>query len=926
MDEAQKGPAGRGDPIAADAPAAVEPPPRLARGTLVHRYVVRDEVGSGAMGVVYAADDSGLDRKVALKLVREPRQRPGHRRLLREAQALAKLSHPNVVTVYDVGTHLDQVFVAMEFVEGQTLRAWLAEKPRSWREVVDAFLRAGEGLAAAHEAGIVHRDFKPDNVLVDRQGRVRVGDFGLAFIDQESDDEEEGEREVAGGASRIGEGSAPPGLDPRLTASGAAIGTLAYMAPEQQAGRAPVDARADQFSFCVALHEALHGERPFGGDSQPEIAEHIARGEVREAPRGRDVPAWLRRVVLRGLASDPSARYPSMAALLADLRRDPATRRRRIAAAAAGALLVGAAVAGVAALQRADEPPCRGAAGKLAGVWDGPRKQLVQRAFLAGGSGGRSAWTEVESALDRHAGAWVAMHTASCEATHVREEQPAAVLDLRTECLDRNLAELRALTDVLAAADAGAIERAGNAAESLPPLDQCADVAALRLVVPSPRDAGARARLAELRARNARARALRATGKYREGLELARALAADARALGYRPLEADALMVLGMLLRENDKAAEAEEVLYEAIAAGEAGRNGETTADAWLELLWVVGATGTRHQEALRLTGLARSAIERLGGSKRTEAALESTIGYLYQDMGKLEEARPYIVRGLAMNEKVHGADSLRVTPSIQHLGILEQRLGNLDEALRLFRRAREMAEKAEGPEHPLSISYLGDEASALRSLGREEESLRLFERGLASLEAAGRAESNDTLFFLTGIGKLRQSKGDLAGAEATLRRAVALAERLHGPDHPQVGQVNMSLAMILADRKQRSAALAAYRRTLSILERAFGADSGELVKVHFHIAQLYIDSEPKRAVAPLERALALRERGEGNPLELAYCRYELAKALHRSGRRGARVRKLVAAAIPPFLEADDKQMAARLRRWLRGPGRKPLP
>jgi serine/threonine protein kinase len=238
-----------------------EPEP-LARGTQVGRYVLLDAVGSGGMGVVYAAYDPELDRKVAIKLLRFDRlgSEAGERdrlRLQREAQAIARLSHPNVVHVYDVGTFGDQVFVAMEFVAGRTLRQWAEEEPRPWREVVDRFALAGRGLAAAHAAGLIHRDFKPDNVLLGDDGRVRVVDFGLARPAGQQP-APEGERTPSGGT-----------LAHPLTEWGVVVGTPAYMAPEQLRGEAS-DERSDQLSFCVSLYETLYGERPFpGGSSSP---------------------------------------------------------------------------------------------------------------------------------------------------------------------------------------------------------------------------------------------------------------------------------------------------------------------------------------------------------------------------------------------------------------------------------------------------------------------------------------------------------------------------------------------------------------------------------------------------------------------------------------------------------------------------------
>ncbi|MFP2964418.1 protein kinase domain-containing protein, partial [Myxococcus sp. 1LA] len=251
--------------------------PSLERGTAVGRYLVLERLASGGMGVVYSAYDPELDRRVALKLLRvaalglEAEQGRAH--LLHEAQAMARVSHPHVVPVYDVGTFGPQVFLTMELVDARTLRPWLKAEPRSWRQVLALFLDAGRGLAAAHAAGVVHGDFKPENLLVGQDGRVRVTDFGLAR-------------------------NANP-LDDVSPLSG---GTPAYMAPEQMEAPAPADARSDQFAFCVALYEALHGERPFAATTPHELLAEVRAGKVRPAPRGTQVPPWLRRVLLRGLS------------------------------------------------------------------------------------------------------------------------------------------------------------------------------------------------------------------------------------------------------------------------------------------------------------------------------------------------------------------------------------------------------------------------------------------------------------------------------------------------------------------------------------------------------------------------------------------------------------------------------------------------
>jgi eukaryotic-like serine/threonine-protein kinase len=936
-----------------DAGPVATPTPSLPRGTTIHRYVLLDEVGAGAMGVVYAAYDYGLDRKVALKLVRDPGRSASHGRLLREAQALAQLSHPNVVAVFDVGTYRDQVYVAMEFVAGQTLRSWLTGSRRSWREVVEVYRRAGEGLAAAHAAGIVHRDFKPDNVLIDERGRVRVGDFGLAFIERDAAGADESEIAHGSGpfspatsrASREGAQGSEQGSErgsdhadsrsrtPRLgslTATGMAIGTPAYMAPEQQTGWLPIDARADQFSFCVSLHEALCGERPFGAEEAPDLAERIAEGAVRAPPRDRRVPAWLRRVLRRGLSYDQDSRYASMDALLADIDRElGARRRRRVAvagAAGAGVLVFSALVAGAGLIQEEEqEPPCRGAAGKLAGVWDTAGREGIRNAFrAAGGAGAADDAARVEVALDRYARTWIASHTDSCEATHVRGEQSESLLDLRTQCLDERLAALRTLIDQFRRIESKGIRVAAQAVDSLEPLDLCDNAAALRDVVPPPSDPASRVRLDELRSRLTVVRALSGTGKYKQALEQGGKLVADARAFRYRPLEAEALAILGRIQRQNDKLPEAEETLYQAIAAGEAGRSGTSTVDAWLDLLWVVGVEQTRTEEGLRLARVARGAIERLGQSAKAEGKLEDAIGMMYVRAGKYDEARAPLERGLALLEKAHGREGAGVAAPLQHLADYEQLLSAQDKAVALYRRARENLEKSYGPDHPTVISLLGSEGASLYYMGRHDEALRLFELGLRAEERVRGPDTHTAGTYHKFIGLALWKKGDPAGARAALGRAVAVMEKLFGPDHNYVAPPLSSLGMVLADMKLRAEATATLRRALAIQERGLGKNHPDVALTLDRIATLQLDArKPEGAVGPLERALAIRERTKGDPRDLAVTRFHLAEALLTSERmRGrvkslARIRSLARSAAAGLEAAGHAQEAATLRGWI---------
>jgi predicted Ser/Thr protein kinase len=324
------------EPPAEHSPQSVSAePPADAQPKVLGRYRIDRVLGAGMMGVVFEAFDPELEQRRAIKLMQPGAGRDrakSRQRFLREAKAMAKLSHPNVVAVYDVGTHRDRPFVVMEFVEGSTLEEWNRRNRPPWREVLETFRKAGRGLAAAHDAGLVHRDFKPANVLVARDGAVKVTDFGLVRAAEEA---EVAELEPIAGT--IGDDVGPD----ELTRTGALMGTPAYMAPEQ-ARRRTSDARSDQFAFCVSLYEAIYRQRPFAGGTLDEIAAAAEAGKLRR-PEGTEVDEWVFEALARGLDPDPEKRWPEMSSLIA--RLDPFRRRRarRLALAVGTVVLVGAA-------------------------------------------------------------------------------------------------------------------------------------------------------------------------------------------------------------------------------------------------------------------------------------------------------------------------------------------------------------------------------------------------------------------------------------------------------------------------------------------------------------------------------------------------------------------------------------------------------
>jgi len=757
----------------------------LTRGASVGRYVVLDLVGRGGMGDVYAAYDPELDRKVALKLLHQAgvlTESLSHRqgRLLREAKAIARLSDPNVVVVHDAGTFGGRVFVAMEFVGGETLAAWLGGKPRTWPEIRDVFLGAGRGLAAAHAAQIVHRDFKPQNVMVAADDKVRVMDFGLA---SEAGDD----RAPAAAALERGDFAGTAAF--ALTRTGTLVGTPAYMAPEQYLGQS-ADARSDQFSFCVALYEALYGERPFAGESLATLSENVTRGRLRDPPQGVRAPAWLRKLLLRGLSVDRDQRFPSMQALLAELSRDPARRRRRTLAAAGVAtlLLVGGALA-QRTLGRAGAALCQGASDKLAGVWEPPggaapshRREATRAAFIATGiARAGETWERTAAILDGYAQRWAAMYRDSCEATHVRGQQPAEVLDLRTGCLDDSRERLRALTDVLATADRAVIGQAIDAANALPNIARCADVSVLRRsVVPLPKDPKIRTKVDDLRRRVADARALgEAAGRFKQAIALADPLLTEARALAYEPLVAEILALLGWLHASLEQPREANERYEQALWTAEASRHDEVAAEAAVQLVSVAGAFLGRPDVGEQWAHLADAILKRMGpGHERLWAWLANNRGFSRYEAGDLEGAEADLREAVKLKEKILASDHPDIALSLNTLAEVHARQGHFAAAIEETDRARAIFDRAYGPGATLSFYGLGNRCEYLNGLGRYADALESCRAALPGVEAAVGREGLWLAYPLTATGVALIGLGRAKEAVPDLRRALAIRER----------------------------------------------------------------------------------------------------------------------------------------------------
>jgi predicted Ser/Thr protein kinase len=800
----------------------------IDRGETVGRFVLIGLLGRGGMGEVYAAYDPELDRKVAVKILRG-RSADGEARLLREAQAIAKLQHPNVVVVYDVGSFRDTVFIAMEFVDGQTLGRWMHAAPRAWRETLRIFQAAGRGLEAAHELGMVHRDFKPDNVMLTKDGQVRVMDFGLARQVGE-DAAPRRETAVAPRAPAVSdpdatmpvEGAPPtdlhssPGyLSLKLTQTGVQIGTPAYMAPEQFAAKRS-DARSDQFSFCVALYEALYGERPFAGDTVHALMTNVVAGTVRPAPEKARVPGWIRRVLLRGLSTEPDARYPSMRALLAALDSDPWVPRRRWLAAAAGIVGVAGLVFGANRVGTGARTRCAGGGARFAGVWEPgaeatPRKEAIRAAFAGTGTSfAAQTFATTARLLDDYVGRWTARYREACEATNVRGEQSEEVLDLRMSCLNDRLANVRAITDVFLRADEGVVVKAAAAAGSLPSLETCDDVAALRAVVKPPEDQATRRRVAELRDQLAQVVALRDSGRCQEAEERAVPLVAAVRATGYHPLLGATLQSLQGLgdfcVDINLSIARGTEAYFEATA----GRDDVTAAFAATQVAHHFANNLALPARARDWLTVARAAAARLSNPAVLDGPLLSAEGMILGDEHDLDGFVEKDKQALASTAKAMGPDHPMALAGLVDMGDALAVAHRYDEAVAADEAAMAAVSRVLGSAHPVALMTESNECEALNGARRFAEALPLCQRALDGWRTVG-ADSLIQSYTLTQLGIARTGLGAPADAIAPLEQAVAAREAAHAAA-ARLGEPRFALARALWSRpaeRSRARALA---------------------------------------------------------------------------------------------------------------------
>ncbi|MEM6291442.1 MAG: serine/threonine-protein kinase [Myxococcota bacterium] len=877
---------------------AAEGPPPTGRGESFGRYVILHELGAGGMGVVYAAYDPELDRRVALKVLGEDTQdETSHARLLREAQTMARISHPNVITVHDVGFVDERLFIAMELVEGHDLKAWLKEE-HGWEEVLDVLQQAGRGLAAAHEQGLIHRDFKPANVLVGDDGLVRVLDFGLA--------RRVGAPEDAGGNTDELSSSHSSHTE-ALTRTGAIAGTPAYMSPEQHA-RAELDDKSDQFSFCITAFEALFGERPFDGHGRMALMLKATQGDHRPLPKGTPVPSRVSDAVLRGLAPKPADRWPDMNALLAQLsvQRRPG---RWIALGLASA--VGVGVGAVALAGPTEAPPCAGLDDVGRGLLPEDTRTRIDQAFGASATPYAAASLQATLAtLDRYVDAWTAERVDACEATRVRGDHSESMLDLRVACLERRRRDFEAVTEVLADADAMTIQRASEVVRALQPTTECGNVEALLAAYPPPDPSIAEA-VEAAEALLGRGKALLNARRDAEAKDVLEHAVTAAQTSTYLPVIADAQLQLAVSLHWNAERDGAVERFHQ--AAQTAARVGD---DRLLALTWIalgrhLSNSNNDYETAFRWLEYAQSLLARQPYDDFLHSELRIARATTLSELGRLDEA-------IAEIDALRAArpEGLTTTaPELVLLGNVYTWKADFDRARDAFTQSVAIVTETNGPGHPsLGAAYNGLGVVAF-SVGQLEDAEQHFKDSYDVQRAVLAADSPSLLFSIGNVGELRRMRGDYAGALEAMLEVEGLVKRAYPAVHREVGTTNHNIASNYLEWGKPEQALPRFDVAIGVRREVHGPEHAYVANSLTGKGLALLELERgEEALQLLEEALEIRGKTEAPPRKFAATEFGVARALGRTGGDRARAERLARSARDRLAEqASDEAIAKRL-------------
>jgi len=837
-----------------------------AMPTQIGPYQVLEKLGEGGMGSVFTAYHPDLDRKVAIKVLLPQIASAesgtiAHARLIREAQAMAQLDNPHVVAIHDVGSFQNQVYLVMDRVNGLTMSQWLQAAPRSWSEIVGVMVQAGKGLEAAHAAGLVHRDFKPANVLVGNDGRVRVADFGIA---RRSGTEPAPARAAARAPGDSVSDSSQSGSV--LTGIGRVVGTPSYMAPEQFEG-VTADARSDQFSFCVSLFEALYKHKPFASSKGL-----INRFSIKPAPTADSAePTFIRAAILRGLSVSSSDRFESMGALLAELSRQPLTWRAVAPWAALVATIVVMSGAVFWLTRPAPVPGCSTAERGVGDVWGPPARAAVELGFQATSSlEAAAASSVVVSALDEYGQAWSLQKEQACSAAVGAPIDAAALGELK--CLELQRMQYRALIEVLTHVTPEMLSQASSAVASLMPPKRCADPHAIAALPRTPNEPVLRERVQSVRLQIASAQALNVTGLPLRSLEMLRAIQPLAMQLKYLPIEAEVELAVAASHSQLDDGEAATEHFRRAARAAEITGQDAMAASAVASSAFFVSYLG-KNEEARLMIEHAEILSERSGRDALVESELENTKALLAAFDGQMEKGLEHQQRAVRLRLEVFGPRHPRTMQFVRNLAQSYLDLCRPEEAIALL----------EGFNSPIEMrKYPRVHLNGLVRLAEAQIAANHIEAAGATLVLAkpliAPNDFGTECIWLLMKSALALKNGDPKVALESAYLALAAGESL-GHDSPFSVFAKVAVGAALTDSGRANEAVQVIQEALPLHKKLMGDD--QIKPLYRELTKAFLAVERwKEAFATVEVTLALQKRSCASPEQRADAEWMMARAL----------------------------------------------
>lgn len=912
---------------------------RITAPIRLGRYLLVEQVGAGANGIVYAAYDPELDRRIALKLL-SVREDCGAARLA-EARAMARLSHPHVAAIHDVGefewAHLGVeprpaqsggprgLYLVLEYVQGDNIATWVARTQPHWRRGLAMLMEIISGLAAAHRHGIVHGDIKPDNVLVDDNGRVKIVDFGLARLTAE-DANPVGSREVGG--------------------------TPRYMAPEQHRSSAANPA-TDQFSLCTLAIELLGRAPVFPHDSTEALATAKTRGEL--PPRPRAIPVWLWELLIRGLAPDPGQRFASLDALLAAIEKKSRQRRRFIVGLVLCALgAVG--VAGISTLRHATEQRCRRDADRAAQLLSPQRRATLDAAFAGIGTPGALAtWERARQHLEHYLESWATARQQQCRSATVDVELGLTPLAHGTLCLERRLDHIKGLLDSLERVDDRRLPGVLAATSSLPPLEPCRLEPSAAFTTRAPLPAPAQSDRA-LSARIAQVSTLTAMAHHETARELGREVVEQARHLDDPYTISAAERAYGVALSWVEEPDEARAALERAWQAGERANDPELVVRALAELAHVTGIALNQPRAAEHFVELGRALSGRTFVAPDATFELEYQHARVLESAGQFDDAERVFEKVLPLAPRLFGTASLRTSDILNHLGIAADNRDDFARAHELFRQVLDERTRVLGPAHPRTGVALANVAVTRRWIGSLDTAIDELGSAVITMEQGWGPDHRMVTWFRTTYGHMLLDaerneaaltelqlayeaasrtlpQGHASRLTAMIARAVSLTANNRAREAESIAleaaqgwaglgnaaresEALIALANARRDQGDFDAALELYRRALELGASADAPLVTGLAHEEIGRTQLLL-GQTDAAETSLAQAIVLHRRAGLSALFFARIDFALARA--RWGRDPAGAFELATAALATLERQGDVALETRkqLRAWL---------